>query len=60
MPRLKNALNTMLWKIRREKENLPLSFTEQASMMKHFLEDDTYSFAKESPKWEVFKEKWTS
>ncbi len=31
-----------------------------ASQLKHFLEDDTYSFAKESPKWEAFKEKWTS
>lgn len=31
-----------------------------ASQLKHFLEDDTYSFAKESPKWETFKEKWTS
>ena len=31
-----------------------------ASQLKHFLEDDTYSFAKESANWEAFKEKWTS
>ncbi len=30
-----------------------------ASQLKQFLENDSYSFAKESAKWEAFKEKWS-